>query len=300
MDAPYFSTSLPSILLISFFIILTVLLLPPSYCIDDDLFYMECAYNCGSFRNIPFPFWIDDDRPDNCWHKDKEYELKCPNNEYPVLQFDELKFRVLNFIQFTSRMTIARVDLRDNLCPEKRLTTVLDYTWYDYSSTVKNITLFYNCSRPSLPGIRFECSPGARNISNYFVDDSWPGINRTEFTELCDPTTVKVPVSNSTFFNDHEDSLDGATLLMKALEKGFEVEYNQSLMVACSGCELSGGRCGSNITSQFVCFCRDGGQSPFLCSDGMHIFFSALLAFQLDVSFDVELTIFKKLKQQYF
>ncbi|XP_042962257.1 LEAF RUST 10 DISEASE-RESISTANCE LOCUS RECEPTOR-LIKE PROTEIN KINASE-like 2.1 [Carya illinoinensis] len=269
MDAPYFSTSLPSILLISFFIILTLLLqLPPSYCIDDDLFYMECAYNCGSFRNIPFPFWIDDDRPDNCWHKDKEYELKCPNNEYPVLQFDELKFRVLNFIQFTSRMTIARVDLRDNLCPEKRLTTVLDYTWYDYSSTVKNITLFYNCSRPSLPGIRFECSPGAWNISNYFVDDSWPGINRTEFTELCDPTTIKVPVSNSTFFNDHEDSLDGATLLMKALEKGFEVEYNQSLMVACSGCELSGGRCGSNITSQFVCFCRDGGQSLFLCSDG--------------------------------
>ncbi|XP_042960590.1 LEAF RUST 10 DISEASE-RESISTANCE LOCUS RECEPTOR-LIKE PROTEIN KINASE-like 2.7 [Carya illinoinensis] len=151
MDAPYFSTSLPSILLISFFIILTVLLLPPSYCIDDDLFYVECGrpYNCGSFRNIPFPFWIDDGRPDYCGRRDKGYELKCFNNEYPVLQFEELKFRVLNLNQSTNNMTIARMDLWGNLCPEKKQTTALNYNLYDYTSTVQNLTLFYRCLQAS-------------------------------------------------------------------------------------------------------------------------------------------------------
>ncbi|KAG6675742.1 hypothetical protein I3842_15G119100 [Carya illinoinensis] len=239
MDAPYFSTSLPSILHISLFIILTVLLLPPSYCIGDDPLFAECGrpYHCGSFENISFPYWIDDDRPDYCRHRDKGYELQCVN-EYPVLQFEELKFRVLNFNQSTNKMTIARTDLWGNLCPDKKLNTTLNYSLYDYTSTVQNLTLFYGCSQNAsiLAGNRFECSQGDWNNA-YFVDDTL---------------------------------LPHATLLMKILEKGFEVEYDQSLMVACSGCQSSGGICSSNGTSTppFVCLCPRGVQSPFLCPDG--------------------------------
>ncbi|KAG6627501.1 hypothetical protein CIPAW_15G133100 [Carya illinoinensis] len=265
MDAPYFSTSLPSILLISFFIILTVLLLPPSYCIDDDRFYVECGrpYNCGRFRNIPFPYWIVDDRPDYCGHRDKGYELECFNNEYPVLQFEELKFRVLNFNQSTNNMTIARMDLWGNLCPEKKLTTALNYTLYDYSSTVQNLTLFYGCTQAVSisAGNSFECSPGAWNNA-YFVDDNLPpSVNLSEFKDFC-TDTVKVPVLKTSAPNEDPDHTGGAApSLIRALEKGFEVEYEQSLEVACSGCQDSGGRCGSNSTSRFLCFCRDGVQS---------------------------------------
>ncbi|KAG6627519.1 hypothetical protein CIPAW_15G134600 [Carya illinoinensis] len=108
--------------------------------------------------------------------------------------------------------------------------------------------------------------PGAWNNA-YFADYTLPpGINLSEFNQLCD-ATVEVPIFKTIAFN--EDPVGGAapTLLVEALKEGFEVEYDQSLIVACSGCEQSGGRCGSNITSQFVCFCRDGVQSPFLCSD---------------------------------
>ncbi|KAG7944647.1 hypothetical protein I3843_15G113100 [Carya illinoinensis] len=268
MDAPYFSTSLPSILHISFFIILTVLPLPPSYCIGDDPLFEECGrpYHCGRFENISFPYWIDDDRPDYCGHRDKGYELKCSNdednNEYPVLQFEELEFRVLNFNQSTKNMTIARMDLWDNLCPKKKLTTALNYTLYDYTSTVQNLTLFYRCHQAIPPLNRsFECGPGAWNNA-YFVDDTLPpGINLSKFYQSCD-ATVKVPIFKTSALNGF--LAGGETvlpLLVEALKEGFEVEYDRSLLVACSGCEHSGGRCGSNSTSPFVCFCRDGVQS---------------------------------------
>ncbi|KAG6675732.1 hypothetical protein I3842_15G118300 [Carya illinoinensis] len=272
MDAPYFSTSLPSILHISLFIILTVLLLPPSYCIGDDPLFAECGrpYHCGSFENISFPYWIDDDRPDYCGHRDKGYELQCVN-EYPVLRFEELKFRVLNVNQSTNKMTIARTDLWGNLCPDKKLNTTLNYSLYDYTSTVQNLTLFYGCSQnASIPaGNRFECSQGDWNNA-YFVDDTLlpHGINLSEFnSQLCD-ATVKVPVFKTIAFNE-VPVVGAATLLMKILEKGFEVEYDQSLMVACSGCQSSGGICSSNGTSTppFVCLCPRGVQSPFLCPD---------------------------------
>ncbi|KAG6627507.1 hypothetical protein CIPAW_15G133600 [Carya illinoinensis] len=257
--------------------------------------------------NLPtFPFWINDSRPDYCGHRDKGYELECFNNEYPVLQFEELKFRVLNFSQSTNNMIIARMDLWGNLCPEKKpMTTItaLNYTLYDYSSTVQNQTLFYNCSQaaPIPAGNRFECSPGARNNA-YFVDNTLlpHGINLSDFNgQLCD-ATVQVPIFKTTAFN--EAPVGGAApLLVQALKEGFEVQYDRSLLVACNRCQSSGGRCGSNSTTQFVCFCRDGVQSaPSLCSDGMHIFFSALPAIQLDVSFAVELTIFKKVKTTIF
>ncbi|KAF5469082.1 hypothetical protein F2P56_013179 [Juglans regia] len=268
MEAPaYFSTSLLSIdLLISFFIILTVLI-TPSYCIDDNSSFVECGrpYDCGSFRNISFPYW-GGGRPDYCGHRDKGFELECFNNEYPVLQFEELKFRVLNFSQnqnSPNRMTIARMDLLDNLCPEKKLTTSLNNTLYDYTSTIQNLTLFYGCppTFPPIPaGNIFECSPGVWNNGyGYFVDDSLapPGnINLSEFYQSCD-ATMKVPIFKTTAFN--LVPMGGAApLLKKALKEGFEVEYPQLLLVACTGCEDSGGRCGSNSTSQFVCYCRDG------------------------------------------
>ncbi|KAG7944653.1 hypothetical protein I3843_15G113600 [Carya illinoinensis] len=274
MDAPYFSTSLPSILLISYFIILTVLL-PPSYCIGDDPLFVECGrpYRCGSFENISFPYWIDDDRPDYCGHRDKGYQLKCFNNEYPVLQFEELEFRVLNFNQPTSRMTIVRKDLMDNLCPVKKLTTALNYNLYGYTSTVQNLTLFYGCSQNvSIPaGNRFECRPGAWNNA-YFVDYTLPpGINLSEFNQSCN-ATVKVPIFKTSALNE-VPAVGAAQLLMKILEKGFEVEYDQSLLFACGGCRGSGGICSSNSTRTppFVCFCPDGVQSPFLCPDGRKI-----------------------------
>ncbi|KAF5469083.1 hypothetical protein F2P56_013180 [Juglans regia] len=85
-------------------------------------------------------------------------------------------------------------------------------------------------------------------------------MNRSVFNKLCD-ATMKVPIFKTTAFNEVPWGAGAAPLLEEALKEGFEVEYPQSLLVACSGCEHSGGRCGSNnSTSQFVCYCRDGVQ----------------------------------------
>lgn len=50
---------------------------------------------------------------------------------------------------------------------------------------------------------------------------------------------------------------------LKNLCRGFDVEYNAAL-AACSSCEASGGKCGSNSTYEFVCICQDPSY-PMLC-----------------------------------
>jgi hypothetical protein len=90
-------------------------ILPPSYCVGDKQPFVVCnrPYNCGSLINIPYPFW-GDSRPEYCGQH--EYNLSCQNNEYPVLRFEELEFRVLKINTANRTFTIARLDLWDGSC----------------------------------------------------------------------------------------------------------------------------------------------------------------------------------------
>jgi hypothetical protein len=112
--------------------------------------FLWCAtvpigYKCGSLINIPYPFW-GDSRPE--YYGQHGYNLSCRNNECPVLRFEALEFRVLDINTGTRTFTIARLDLWDGPCPPPSVlfqtTTTLNYTLFDYASTVQNITLLYD------------------------------------------------------------------------------------------------------------------------------------------------------------
>jgi len=123
-------------------------------------------YNCGSL-NITYPFW-EDSRPEYCGQHG--YNLSCRNNEYPVLRFEALEFRVLNINPSTQTVTIARLDLWDGPCappPVLFQTTTLNYTLFDYASTVQNITLFYDCP----PQNNMLAAPNRFNCSQFGVSD---------------------------------------------------------------------------------------------------------------------------------
>jgi len=127
--------SLSSIIILSAFF-LTIL--PPSYCVGDEQPSVVCnrPYNCGSLINIPYPFW-EGSRPPYCGQHG--YNLSCRNNEYPVLRFEALEFRVLNINTSTRTFTIARSDICEGPCallPEFHNTT-LNFTLFDYASTVQ-------------------------------------------------------------------------------------------------------------------------------------------------------------------
>jgi hypothetical protein len=272
--------SLSSIIILSFF--LTIL--PPSFCDSDDVNdpFVVCnrPYNCGSLINIPYPFW-EGSRPQYCGQHG--YNLSCRNNEYPVLRFEELEFRVLNINTSTPTFTIARVDLWDGPCPPPSVlfqNTTLNYT-FDYASTVQNMTLLYGCPQENIPPVpnRFNCSQigvSDGKINAYILDNFPLNINLSQLVEECNHN-IKVPILWSSATALLEDLQGGPpeVVLQQAMKKGFEVEYSDVLAILCSSCEASDGVCGSNATQPFVCYCRDHVQSSPCPKSGMHALFSS-------------------------
>ena len=174
-------------------------------------------------------------------------------------------------------MTIARLDLLDiATCPQKFLNTTLDFTNFDYDPTKdQNLTLFYECPpRVNIPARnRFTCSIGVGGTDNYnayFVDESLSSIQEELIVE-CN-TNFKVPILWTAPINESEG---GVPTLQKVLNKGFDVEYLRHLSLICSACERSGGKCGSNFTQAFACYCRDQVQPYFCPSYGTHALFSS-------------------------
>jgi hypothetical protein len=158
----------------------------------------------------------------------------------------------------------------------KVLNTTLDFTIFDYvPATDQNLTLFYDFSpRVDIP-VRnsFKCSLGdgvTDKYNNYFVDESLSSIEEELIVE-CN-RNFKVPILRTAPINESEG---GVPTLQKVLNQGFDVEYQRDLSLICSACEGSGGKCGSNFTQGFVCFCRDGLQSP-VCSRYAYSFLFSL------------------------
>ena len=250
-------------------------ILPPSYCFDDELF-VDCGrtYDCGDIKNISFPFW-GGNRSQYCGLPG--FLLECHDNEYSIIRFEELEFRVLDINKSHHIMTLVRLDLLNNIgtCPQKFLNTTLDFTIFDYFTTDQNLTLFYNCStQVEIPvQYSFNCDFGASITDNnaYFVDESLSSIDLRNLTVQCN-TNIKVPILRSALINESER---GVLTLQKVLNQGFDVEYLRDLSLICSACEESGGKCGSNFTKAFACVCRDGVQPYFCPSYGTHALFSS-------------------------
>jgi len=147
--------------------------------------------NCGRrLNNITYPFW-GDSRPEFCGQHG--YNLSCHNNEYPVLRFEALEFRVLNISTANRTFTIARSDLWVGPCPPtpKFQNTTFNYSLFDYASTVQNITLLYDCppqvSILAAPN-RFNCSQSGvcdGKINTYIVDDEQPLGNLQQLVREC-------------------------------------------------------------------------------------------------------------------
>ena len=240
--------------LITLFFFLTIL--TPSYCTAVERF-VECSipFDCGRIKNISYPF-LGGDRPDYCGFP--EFKLTCRDNEYPIISFEELEFRVLNINQSHYIMTIARSDLWNIPClpPLKFVDTTLDFNNFDYQPTDQNLTLFYGC-RSGVSGLDganyFLC--GLNITAIYFVNESFTH----ELFGKCDGH-IRVPVLGTALKNE---SLG----LQNVLNQGFDVDYHNSWAITYLGCEASGGTCGFNSSSHpFLCLCRNGDRQPLFCS----------------------------------
>ncbi|KAK4280769.1 hypothetical protein QN277_012347 [Acacia crassicarpa] len=261
-------------LFLTFFFFLSAF--PLFHCQPDKEFW-ECQPSpCGIVGNISYPFWSDTIRPHYCGRP--EFKLNCPQVEdtdyyYPSIQIGSKTFNVTHIDLENNKMTLNRTDLVYNDCSSKYLSntsvsTRFNVFQYDEPS-VKNVTLFYNCSSDySTEGFGLACQPPTSYYSNS---------NNYAFYSYCsnepqDPDLIKnckrriqVPVS----IEPDVQAQHGYDLpiLEQALDNGFGVKYEVD--ESCQKCCDSDGRCGSNDTSPFICYCRDG-RYPLTCPDSSH------------------------------
>ncbi|EOY21073.1 Uncharacterized protein TCM_012388 [Theobroma cacao] len=110
---------------------------------EDDVHFTLCdPFECGNFRNLSYPFWTDDlHRPAYCAYDHEAYKLKCKQNQPPVVTIGSQEFQVVHLYQPRGLMTIQRLELGENTCPQE----IFTYYIINYSDTAANITLFYDC-----------------------------------------------------------------------------------------------------------------------------------------------------------
>ncbi|KAH7528658.1 hypothetical protein FEM48_Zijuj05G0095500 [Ziziphus jujuba var. spinosa] len=167
-------------------------------------------------------------------------------------------------------MKIARSDLYDTLCIQNDVVPVtLNYTHFDYAPNVGNLTLIYGCQKPlsSLHNLTCYLGNEANQTIYYKADDPFSNIEIPfGAPRSCKP--VKVPVLRSSI--DMNSPEVGREELEKAVEEGFDVDYNYQVAILCKECEGSGGRCGSNVTTdEFLCYCHKSKPYTVMCRPGV-------------------------------
>ncbi|KAK4768151.1 hypothetical protein SAY87_003292 [Trapa incisa] len=173
-----------------------------SYASKDDPLYTECniPFTCGPQwpprRNVTYPFW-GNRRARHCGVDG--FELGCQDDEYPFMEFNSQKYRVLDIDQVSRVMTLARSDLWKGPCiASPLLNTAMDNnTLFDYPKGVKNISIFY-CPYhdPDDSPLKFpdgiDCNVSDK-IAILIADDA---VDRTisEYADLDQCDRIKVPV----------------------------------------------------------------------------------------------------------
>ncbi|KAK3440495.1 hypothetical protein EUGRSUZ_B00756, partial [Eucalyptus grandis] len=230
---------------------------------DDDVYYTECrrSFNCGTISNITYPFW-GSSRPQFCGLP--PFRVECYEDEFPIFEYQEQKYRVLKIDQHLRTMTITRIDLMEGTClHEFRNTSIMDSTLFHMTPVVKSLNIFYGCL-DTMKNIsnEFECFYNVVRKLAFFIDDIFLDRGLCSFITNC-VTSIKVPVLWSALDDVGRRNIS----LQEALNQGFDVQYSDH--PECPTCASSDGFCGSNASSSsssFTCYRRDKPH-PRTCND---------------------------------
>ncbi|CAB4281310.1 unnamed protein product [Prunus armeniaca] len=226
----------------------------PSALCDDDAQYAECrnTYDCGSLKNISYPFWAANSRPQHCGREG--YQLTCRDDQKTVIRIEDQDFLVLDISREVYIITITRLDLWDSPCPSRLVNTTLDYDRFAYVQAVRNLILYYGCvpHRETIPN-NFTCKiEGTQKDLAFYIDDSISRLTPHQNETMCF-NNISVPIMWTGVDLLHQNPT--VDVLQQVLKQGFKVEYKANWEL-CGLCMRSNGTCGSNnTTDSFLCFC---------------------------------------------
>uniref|UniRef100_A0A7N1A3Q9 non-specific serine/threonine protein kinase n=1 Tax=Kalanchoe fedtschenkoi TaxID=63787 RepID=A0A7N1A3Q9_KALFE len=219
---------------------------------DSDALYSSCRipYPCGDLT-IVYPFW-GADRLQHCGPPD--FKLDC-GPDRTTITIGSVVYRV-NSISFVNQtLRIARWDYVESICPDKYANTTLDSDIFTYSRQDVSVTLLYDCvpvEDASPQYYPFNCSKDPTDIQLAYTGLTGNTIGKLQAS--C-KHIVEVPVSESAVDSYPKQDIQASK---EVLNQGFDVVWASNYDKMCNDCELSGGRCGYDVTtSGFSCHCVD-------------------------------------------
>lgn len=221
---------------------------------DEQINYCRNQYSCGqNIQGIGYPFH-GRDRPPACGLHG--FELNCEDaDNITTTEIGSQTFRVLSIDQNAHTITLARIDLLDDVCPQEFVNTALNYTLFGYThETVQFLNLSYTCPTFEIPSRNsIRCSIDGRDRNGFYLDESFWSSDRWRNLPPCE-TNITVPVSRTAI---EEFRRSEEMTVRELLEDGFRVEYRYNVE-ACSACEKSDGLCwyGTNSSSH-SCICNN-------------------------------------------
>ncbi|KAF8407784.1 hypothetical protein HHK36_006920 [Tetracentron sinense] len=133
-------------------------------------------------------------------------------------------YRVLGITSESRILKVAREDFWNNKCPTRFANGALHFTFFNYASTVQNVTLYYGCTINNIPSIpifgqssAFYCTINSTTLNAFYTTRPIPS---NDNLWKCNNNVV-VPV-----FQTAASALEkNATTLVEALDGGFELEW---------------------------------------------------------------------------
>ncbi|CAI9113532.1 OLC1v1014146C1 [Oldenlandia corymbosa var. corymbosa] len=217
----------------------------------------DCSrpYNCGSLRGIGYPFF-GGDRPGYCGRRG--YGLICVKDQYSVILIGQVSYRLLEIDASIPKMRIARQDLLNDICPESWVFfdhyKSFDFKFNDPSDNTRNLRIYYGCSPEVISRVQTQsnvsCSIENEPGGVFFTPEVVPVAGG------CKKNFV-VPLQ----LEAYDDLWARKITLEEAVNQGFDVQYAADL-AACSSCQASGGKCGSDsriphVHVPFLHTCRE-------------------------------------------
>ncbi|CAH8385172.1 unnamed protein product [Eruca vesicaria subsp. sativa] len=227
--------------------------------VDAHHIHKHCtpSFSCGHKIDLYYPFWTSD--REECGHPD--FKVNCSDG-FAELTISSVKLRILEMNSKSRIVRLARMDYIKDLCPHKPENATLNDQVLPFSEDTEFLTFYYRCRLDPNLNITFhghirqlDCGD---DIDGRSFSVSVSSHTHSQHRHITDElkascrTIVNVPVSRSALkLQERNQSADAIT---KALEKGFELSFNED----CSRCRESNGACGYNDTlGGFSCYCKD-------------------------------------------
>ncbi|CAH8381336.1 unnamed protein product [Eruca vesicaria subsp. sativa] len=242
-----------------------ILLATQTFSLDPN--YEACEpKSCGKGPKISFPFYLSGKQKPFCGYP--SFELTCDDDqELPLLGIAGEEYVIKNISYENHSLQVVNSRVSHDPCPSPMHNLTLHRTPFSVISSNTNFSILYNCSDNLPKGFKtypITCYDN-KSLPSFGVFQGENLGKENIYTSSSCQKQVDVPVSASGKTNVN---MSLGISYVDVLKRGFVLNWDAH---SCVRCNSSGGRCGHNISKEFVCFCPNGPKIHDTCQTGLNL-----------------------------